>query len=390
MTSWRPNTQCRPRATKMGCLTACALAVLAAVVAAVPQAIANPPAKPLVVVVPAPLAGPQAATGLSMHTAIAIAAAELNAGGGVAGQRIELRLVDDPCTSSGGDALMRGLARESDIDVIIGHPCGPSARAATALYRDAGRLFIAVGSRPTRPAPGAFRLPSSQPLGEALAATILQSTQTSERAHLAVLRDRTQLSTLLGTTIEQAARTAGIAVVTESFPGGQRDFAAFAASLRAKNVTHIALLAFPVEAGFAVRALTEAMPEAKLFGPDHMGTADFAQMAGSAAANVRIVAAASLDHYAKLFPPARALTDRLRSTGVAPTREALEAVAALQAWAAAASSAPVTGTAAPRGVDLAVQANPTVLGALAFDKAGDATLPFWLVHRWRDGALVPE
>jgi branched-chain amino acid transport system substrate-binding protein len=329
-----------------------------------------------------------------MHTAMGIAAAELNASGGVAGQPIDLRLVDDPCTSSGGDALMRGLAREADIAVVIGHPCGPSARAATALYRDAGRLFIAVGSQPTRPPPGAFRLPSSQPLADALAAAFLQAAQLPdlkrERPRIAVLRDRTQLNTALGATIEQAARAAGIAVVTETFAGGQRDFAAIIEALRAKDVTHVALLAFPIEAGFAVRAFADAAPDIALFGPDHIGTADFAQIAGAAAANLRIVAAASTDHYVRLYPQARTLADRLQSIGVASTREALEAVAALQAWAAATGREPAPDATTPRKPDLAAQAYPSVLGLLGFDKSGDATLPYWIAHRWRDGALKPE
>jgi branched-chain amino acid transport system substrate-binding protein len=367
---------------------------MAAILFAAPLVYANTPPRPLVVVVPAPVSGPRAAMGLSMHTAMGIAAAELNASGGIAGQPIDLRLVDDPCTSRGGDALMRGLARDADIAVVIGHPCGPSARAATALYRDAGRLFIAVGSQPTKPPPGAFRLPSSLPLADALAAAIVQAAQAPdqkiERPRIAVLRDRTLLNIGLGAAVEQAARSAGIAVVTETFAGGQRDFAAIIEALRAKEVTHVALLAFPIEAGFAVRAFADAAPRTMLFGPDHIGVADFAQIAGAAAANVRIMAAASNDHYVRLYPQARALADRLQSIGVASTREALEAVAALQAWAAAMARQPAADQAAPRRADLAAEASESVLGSLSFDKAGDAALPYWIVHRWRDGALKPE
>lgn len=365
--------------------TAC-LAVVFALAAVSTSPVQAEPSRPLTIAVPAPLSGSRAAIGLSIHTAIGITIAELNAAARAGDAPVAVKLFDDPCITGSSDAIVRDIATNAAIDIVIGHPCGPSARAGTALYKAAGKRFMAVGTPPVSPPPGDLRLPSSRPLSDALAAALVVAATERAGAKFAIVRDRTQLNTAMASAIDPVLRAAGHVVTTETFSGGDRDFAPLARKLVASGITHVALLAFPVEAAFVARALVQVAPDIVMIGPEQLGTPDLAQIAGiDVAARVSIVLPTTLADYERTSPAAAALVTRLRAVGVTPTREAIEAVAGLQAWVGQMRTSTPTST--DQRTALTV---PTVIGPLAFDRFGDATRPFWIKHTWRDGKLVPE
>jgi branched-chain amino acid transport system substrate-binding protein len=343
------------------------------------------------VAIPAPLSGTRAAVGLSVHTAAGIMATEINAAGGINGQRLSLTLLDDPCSSSAGLLLAREIAAGPAV-AIIGHPCAPSAQVAAGIYAAAGKLFVAAGPAApvlfaARPGPHVFRLPAPEPHGEALAKLVVRTVQANGGGRVAIVRDKTQLNIGLAAPIDAALRAAGIAPLTDTFTGGDKDFTAFAQRLAAAKITHVALLAFTIEGALAAADITRAIPSVEIIGPDQLATPDFGSLAGSAAAaRVRVLLPATADSYGQRFPAAKLLADRMTAIGVTPTREALETAAALQAWAAAARGEGGVAHTATR----LTQPSNTILGPTAFDARGHAVMPFWTVHRWRDGTFHPD
>jgi branched-chain amino acid transport system substrate-binding protein len=340
----------------------------------------------VVIAVPAPLAGVRSAMGLSVHVAAGIAVADINAQGGIGGRPVRLDLHDDPCTS-GSLALVQAIAAGA-ASVVIGHPCALSVPIAAPLYRAAGKLFIAAGpSYPRRAGSFEMRLPSVQAQADALARVLVSET-TAGLSRVAIVRDKTKLNIALAGPVEGALRAAGVSVVTEAFTGGDKDFAALSQRLAAGGVTHVALMAFTIEGALVAADLVKAIADVKIIGPDQLGTHDFGALAGAAAAErVRILLPASETLYVTRYSGARALAQRMAASGVVATREALETAAAIQAWAQAASSAGDLSL-APVAEQLKT-ARVTLLGPLSFDAKGDASLPYWTLHHWRDGGFQP-
>ena len=74
-----------------------------------------------------------------------LAVADLNAQGGVLGQRVELIVGDDFCDPDQAVAVARKLVSDGVV-FVAGHFCSHSSIAAAKVYEEAGILQIAPGS----------------------------------------------------------------------------------------------------------------------------------------------------------------------------------------------------------------------------------------------------
>jgi len=126
------------------------LAFLAALPALAQQAPAQsqqvPAAAPLVVGAALPQSGLLADLAADLRKALLLWQEEVNAGGGLAGRRVELQLLDDQSQSIGAGALYEQLIRDYKADLLIG-PLGSAASlgAAGAAERNRRVLVNATG-----------------------------------------------------------------------------------------------------------------------------------------------------------------------------------------------------------------------------------------------------
>ena len=203
-------------------------------------------------------------------------------------------------------------------------------------------------------------------------------------ARIAFVRDRTQFAQ---TTLQQAAaaltaRGPGI-VLVETFAGGDKDFSALAGRIKAANITHIALAAFPSEAMLLLGEIRKSNPNVQILATDQLADANFGHAAGSAADGVRVALAPD----SRAFPGASALTARMESRGFVANRPALASYAATQIMAQAISTATTLGE--PIEKVLGSQQFATILGRLSFDASGTADVPSHVFYEWRNGQLLP-
>jgi branched-chain amino acid transport system substrate-binding protein len=350
----------------------------------------------VVVAVPAPLGEAHARIGLSVHTAAQLIAAEINATGGINGATLVIAIKDDPCSSSDATSLSPELATDNTIAAVIGHPCASSARAAASMYAKSGRLFLAAG--PVTPllvkaTSGTlmFQLPGLATSQATYLGQVIAAAAASSDAKIALVRDKTQSAVGNASAIELSLRASGHPPSTlEIFAGGDKGFAGLAARLAAAKVTHVALLAFPVEAGPIARELAAAIPEIKLYGADALATDDLPALAGPGTTRLHVALQADIKTLIKADPRAAALANRMRNVGINPTREAIYTAAALQAWALAARAA---GSVDPITVATQLRSETgfdTLLGTIQFNASGNAQSPTWALYRWVNGQLEPE
>jgi branched-chain amino acid transport system substrate-binding protein len=92
-----------------------------------------------------PLTGPVAWGGAGHQVGAEIAVDDLNAKGGVLGQRVEMIAVDDFCTADQGLAAARKLV-DAGVAAVFGLICSDVAIPASRAYAEAGVLMISSGA----------------------------------------------------------------------------------------------------------------------------------------------------------------------------------------------------------------------------------------------------
>ena len=340
------------------------------------------------IAVAAPQTGLQARLGLGVHTAAEIVVAEINARGGVNGLPIELLLVEDPCASSDGGRAAVALAR-AQVDAVIGFPCRSSGLAA-AVFGKAGQLAILTAPLP-RPVTGplsgetVFHMPvAAQGQGGVIGARLAAA---GPSAHIAIVRDKTAQAVAMAQAIDVALRSAGrMPVVVEAITGGDKSFAAMVGRMQALGVTHVALVAFPVEGALIARELVAANAEIEMIGPDFLVAEATPSLAGAGLSRMRVVRP-HLDPYGA-GPEGRTLMDKLTSQGIEASREALIVATAIEAWAVAAAQA---RSVAPMAVAAVLSAGvETRFGRVGFDARRMSVVPYWGVFRWDGERVVGE
>ena len=94
-----------------------------------------------------PLTGEMELAGEQMQNGTELAVAELNAAGGVVGQKIVLDQVDDHCDTEQALAAARKLVADG-VAVAIGHLCSNAAIPASEVYEAARIPFLTMASNP--------------------------------------------------------------------------------------------------------------------------------------------------------------------------------------------------------------------------------------------------
>jgi branched-chain amino acid transport system substrate-binding protein len=100
-----------------------------------------------------PLTGEMELAGEQMQNGTKLAVAELNAGGGLLGQKIVLVHVDDHCDGEQAGAAARKLVADG-VAVAIGHLCSQAAIPASQVYEAARIPFISMAANPLLTARG--------------------------------------------------------------------------------------------------------------------------------------------------------------------------------------------------------------------------------------------
>lgn len=337
------------------------------------------------IAVPYPFEGPHAAVGRRIADAVEQAARDLNARGGVAGEKVVVRRIDDGCNGTAAAAAATGVAAERPA-LIIGHPCAGGAIAAARVYGAAKLLFIAIETRhkaltDSHAGPTILRLAGRDDAQGTFAGEYLARTYPGRR--VAVVSDRTAYARSISERAVKALTAAGAEPVLLTIVAGEKDFGALVARIRDWQCAAILFAGFPIEAASILRQLRAAGLTTPLLGTDVMANDELAAAAGSAAEHARALAPAD---------PARRIA--APTSGELPGRDAsmpdgagLRARAAVELWAGAANE---KGSLAPEAVAAALKTSDhdSIIGPVTFDAKGDASVPSYDVLEWHGSRWV--
>ncbi len=323
---------------------------------------------------PAPDDRGQKAPARPVSEGVEEAARVLNVRGGILGRHVRVVDANDQCEGNEA-AAVAARAVAQGVDVVIGHVCPSGAIRAAEIYAAAGIIMIATGPRHPRLTGPAGRRGIHRLAGrddrqaDSIAALIALSFPS---ARVAIVHDRSLQGRGMAEEIRRSAVEANVTpVLVATYVSGTKDHAKLVAELAAAKADLVVFPGQPFEASMI-------LDQAKRAGTRIMTTIGTDILAADVPPR-RLLAA--VDTFLVMLPWPGSGADGHKSANENGTRDL--AGAAVEAWAIALAEA---GGAMPERVAEALRERPhaTRLGAIRFDAKGDAVVPSYVPHVWRD------
>jgi branched-chain amino acid transport system substrate-binding protein len=332
--------------------------------------------------VAAPLTGPYAWAGVVTERGAQVAVADLDAGGGVLGQQIELVSADDYCDAEQASAAAHKLVA-AGVVAVFGHQCSGAAIPASRIYSDARILMVA--SEATNPRlteqgfTNVFRMVGRDDLQGRIAGDLLAERWGDKP--IAILHDGQAYGEGLAEETRKRLRERGIAeAMFAAIEPGQADYWDIVQEMQAIGVEVLYFGGYQHEAALIIRQAREHGYELQLVAGDGISNEDFGLVAGPASDGTLMT----------LFPsPGGPGATAFAAKFTSDLRPPFPVYAAVQVWAQAVENAGTFETAAVAEV-LRTGEFDTVLGRIGFDAKGDVTgYDAFVWYVWHDGKYAP-
>ena len=269
--------------------TACCLLVGSVAIATL--AGAHHPAAEVLVGFAGPLTGATALDSEGVQNGVELAVAELNAVGGVLGQKVTLDRADDYCDAEQALAAARKLVADR-VAVVIGHICSGAAIPASLLYEAAGIPLIALAANPVLTGRGlrlTFRVAPRDDVNAEFTAEHMVRELAAKR--IGIVHDLRVYGRGLGELVRQSLNELGTPpVLFEAVQPGQVVFADLLQRLRKAEIDVVYYAGYPGEVGLLRRQMAEASFFPTLITSAPSSSAEYDLIAGRAAEGTLVVA----------------------------------------------------------------------------------------------------
>lgn len=334
----------------------------------------------------APLSGTNAALGEQLRRGVEQAVEDINATGGIRGEKLAVQFADDGCDPRKAIDVATGFV-SAGVKAVIGHYCSGASIPASKVYEKAGIVQISPAStNPKFTDEGGWNVLRLVPRddAQATAAAALVLDRFPGRP-IAVLSEQAPGFTALAARFTAALQQKGVTpVLQQGFKAGTKDFAPLAKQVAEAGVGVVYLAGSYVEGGLIAQALRAAGSQAQIVSADSLVSEDYGKQAKDAANGTL----SSFTYDPRKFPTAKGLVQRFRDKDQNAEGFTLYAYAAVQALAAAAEA---TGTLdSTRLAEWLRGGNrfDTVIGPVSFDAKGDLAAPSIAWFKWIDGRYV--
>ncbi len=331
-----------------------------------------------------PITGPNAAFGAQFQKGAEQAAADINAAGGVLGQKISIQVGDDVSDPKQGISVANKFVADG-VKYVVGHFNSGVSIPASEVYAENGVLEISPAStNPQYTQRGlwnTFRTcgrddQQGKVAGDYIAANF-------KDAKIAMIHDKSPYGQGLVDVAKKVLNETGVnEVLYEGINIGDKDFSALIGKLKEAGVTLIYFGGLHTEAGLIMRQSADQGLKAILFSGDGMVSNELASIAGDAV----IGTLNTFSPDPRKNPAAKDLVENFRAKGFEPEAYTLYSYAAVQIVAAAIAK---TGSADDAqkvaGTMKASGPWPTAIGDIGYDAKGDITRPDYVIYEWKKG-----
>lgn len=342
--------------------------------------------------VASPYTGDTADGGIQIWQGAQLAADEINAQGGLLGNKVEIVPADDSADPSKAQAVAQGLVSQG-IVAVIGHKDSGVSIPASAVYHAAGIVEITpTSSNPQLTAQGfdtVFRVcPIDKTQGPVLAEFMIQKLGLNK---IAVLYANTAYGEGLNTEFQARAAALGVTpVLTQQINRGDKDFSTALKAIQPLNPRAIFYAGSLPEAIIIVQQMKELGIKATFVGGDTLFQPEFALQAGTASEGAYV---------SSFFPDLSQSSDQAAKNWIASYRDTFKrdpggnssggyvaAMSAFQAIKNANSTDPTQIKDALKKLDMS-----SFIGRIAFDANGDLQDQRAHLHLFqvKDGEFTP-
>lgn len=338
----------------------------------------------ILVGVAGPLTGPNAAFGAQLQKGAEQAAADINAAGGINGEKIVLTYGDDVSDPKQGVSVANKFVGDG-VKFVVGHFNSGVTIPASEVYAENGILVITPSAtNPTLTERGlwnTFRTCGRDDQQGAVAGGYIASNLKDKK--VAVLHDKTPYGQGLADETKKAMNAAGVTeVMYEGVNIGDKDFSALISKMKEAGVEVIYWGGLHTEGGLIIRQAAEAGLKATAMSGDGITSDEFAAIGGPAVEGTLM----TFGPDPRKNPAAQAAVEKFRAAGFEPEAYTLYSYAALQVIAAGAKAA---GSVDPQAVAEALHKGETietVIGGLAYNEKGDRKDADYTMYVWKKNA----
>ncbi len=337
-----------------------------------------------------PMTGSDAVFGEQMKRGAQMAVDEINAAGGVNGQKLELLIGDDACDPKQATAVANKMVTDKVV-FVAGHYCSSSSIPASDIYKEGKILQITPAS--TNPAltdaafakgnTTVFRTVGRDDIqGPTMAKYILKH---YPKARIAIIHDKTAYGKGVADEAKKALNAGGLKeVMYEAINRGDKDFTALISKMKQNKIDIMVLGGYHPEGAAIIKQSREQGLSSQMVGFDALATDEFAKLGGAATDGVLM----SFPPKAEDDPKNAALVKKFRDGKYNPEGYTLFSYAAVKAWAQAAAKAKSTDAAAV-AASLRSGTYDSAVGPLVFDQKGDIKNPVYDIYVWKNGNYTP-
>ena len=329
-----------------------------------------------------PMTGQYASFGAQMKAGAEQAVADINAKGGVLGQKLKLEIGDDACDPKQAVAVANQMVNKG-IALMAGHFCSGSSIPASAVYNEEGILQISPAStNPNLTDQGldnVFRTCGRDDQQGQVAGAFLANKFKGKK--VAIVHDKTAYGKGLADETRKYMNQAGQKeAMYEAYTAGEKDYSALVSKLKQAGVDALYVGGYHTEAGLMVRQMRDQGMKTVLVSGDALVTDEYWAITGAAGEGTLM----TFSPDPRKNPIAAPVVKAFRKKGIEPEGYVLYTYGAIQAWAQAVEK---TGTTDTNKVIAALHSNQfdTVLGKIGFDSKGDVTAPGYVFYEWKNG-----
>ncbi len=331
-----------------------------------------------------PFSGPYAAFGEQMWHGANQAAADINAAGGINGNKIELIKADDACEPKQAVAVAHRLVDKDKVTAVIGHFCSSSTMPASQVYADANAVMITPASTnpqiTERGLNTVFRTCGRDDQQGVVAANYIHDKLKAKQ--VAVIHDKDTYGKGLADAMKTELEKLGSKVVLyEGLTRGEKNFNALVTKLKDKNADAVYFGGLHTEAGPLLRQMREQDVSAAFISGDGIVSEDFVASAGGPKIVTGVFMTFGTDP--RNNAKSKTIIDEFRTKGFEPEGYTLYTYAALQAIADA-----MKQTKSTDGATIAKWLHQnkvdTVMGERSWDKKGDLNNADYVMYMWDD------
>ena len=328
-----------------------------------------------------PITGPNAAFGAQLKNGVEQAVEDINAKGGVLGQKISVSVGDDVSDPKQGVSVANKFVGDG-VKWVVGHFNSGVTNPASDVYMENGIVMVTPSAtNPKITEKGmwnVFRTCGRDDQQGAVAAAYIASTLKGKK--VAVVHDKTTYGQGLADETKKAMNAKGVKeVLYEGINTGEKDYSALISKIKSSGADVVYWGGLHTEGGLIVRQMRDQGVKAVMMSGDGITSDEFATIGGPGVEGTLM----TFPPDPRKRPEAKEIVSKFEAKKFNPEAYTLYSYAAVQILAQAAEQAKSTDPKKIAEVMHSGKAFKTVIGDIAYDKKGDITRPDYTMYVWK-------